>query len=84
MSNNATYNGWSNRATWLVNLWVGNNLADYAKDALDQNMSAQDAQEYLRDDHWLEDVAEHGFISDLVNEVLDQVNWQEIANAANA
>lgn len=83
MSNNATYNGWTNRATWLVNLWVGNNLADYAKDALDQNMSAQDAEEYLRDDHWLEDVAEHGFISDLVNEVLDQVNWQEIANAAN-
>lgn len=84
MSNNATYNGWTNRATWLVNLWVGNNLADYAKDALHQNMSAQDAEEYLRDDHWLEDVAEHGFISDLVNEVLDQVNWQEIANAANA
>jgi hypothetical protein len=78
-----TYNGWTNRATWLVNLWVGNNLAEYAKDALDQNMTAYDAEQYLKDDHWLEDVAEFGFISDLVNEVLDQVNWQEIAKAAN-
>ncbi len=79
----SNYNGWTNRATWLVNLWVGNNLADYSKDALNQNMTAQDAEEYLKEDHWLEDVAEHGFISDLVNEVLDQVNWQEIADAAN-
>jgi hypothetical protein len=80
---NKTYNGWTNRATWLVNLWVGNNLAEYAKGALDQNMNAYDAEQYLKEDHWLEDVAEFGFISDLVNEVLDQVNWQEIANAAN-
>jgi hypothetical protein len=80
---NKTYNGWTNRATWLVNLWVGNNLSDYAKDALDKNMTAADAEQYLKEDHWLEHVAEFGFISDLVNEVLGQVNWQEIANAAN-
>jgi hypothetical protein len=78
-----TYNGWTNRATWLVNLWVGNNLAEYAKDDLDQNMTAQDAEQYLKDDHWLEDVDEWGFSSDLIMLALSEVNWEEIADAAN-
>ena len=26
-----TYNGWSNRDTWLVNLWLGNDYNNYMR-----------------------------------------------------
>jgi hypothetical protein len=45
-----TYNGWTNRATWLVNVWFNPESAsdvDLAKDTLEE---AQDAcPDFLRD-----------------------------------
>lgn len=75
---------YQNRFTAIVNQWAGNNIAEYAMDALEKNMTAEQAREYLTDDHWLEDMPSHGFLADLMREALAQVNWQQIADHANA
>ena len=82
---NKTHNGWTNRATWLVNLWWGDDLQAYRKDegrALDD----LDVKEYIQNmvDYQLDTHSpESAFLLDMVYEALDDVNWQEIANAAN-
>ena len=81
MSNNATYNGWTNRETWLVNLWLGDSLAEYVRDTLGQEIDASEAESYV--DDYLDSAYANGLASDLITNALGRVNWQEIANAAN-
>ena len=78
-----TYNGWSNRETWVVNLWLTNE--PYAYDVLQHIIKAFDtvgeqAEELERrirqDDNALSDEA--SMWSDLLSTSLGQVNWYEI------
>lgn len=72
-----SYNGWTNKETWLVNLWVGDLLAEMKQDGAD-----------LEED-WIEDyvcellatdnsTVEGGFTSDLLSCAIGEVNWKEI------
>lgn len=72
-----TYNGWTNKETWLVNLWVGDLLAEMKQDGADL------------DEDWIEDyvcelfatdnsTVEDGFASDLLSCAIGEVNWKEI------
>lgn len=50
MSNDKTYNGWSNYETWLVNLWSDNNgdteqFNDYAKECILAALEANDGED---------------------------------------
>ena len=71
------YNGWTNRATWLVNLWLGDNFQMDAEEGI-----TIDA-DYIRDciDDMLEDEihAPSGFIQDLIGGALAEVNYYELA-----
>lgn len=61
MSDN-TYNGWTNRATWLVNVWFNPESLDdvqWARAALDEATDA--APDFLRD-----------FLC------TDEINWDEL------
>lgn len=83
MNTQESYNGWTNRATWLVNLWIGDILAEYVSDTLEQEIDAQGAESFVLD--ILETSAatvEDAFTSDLVTLALSQVNWQELAEAS--
>jgi hypothetical protein len=73
------YNGWTNKETWLVNLWLGDMLhADiddrqeidesYIESLVDEMASAA-----------LEDGA-NGFITDILNCALGEINYQELAS----
>ena len=82
MTTQETYNGWTNRATWLVNLWAGDNLAEMVQDGAE--IDARQAESFVLD--MLETsgaTVEDAFTSDLLTLALAQVNWQEIAQAAN-
>jgi hypothetical protein len=74
-----SYNGWTNKETWLVNLWLGDMLqadleygqeidASYVETLVDE--MASDA---------LEDGA-NGFITDLLNCAIGEINYHEIAS----
>ncbi len=78
-----TYNGWSNRETWLVNLWLGNDMRSYEflqtickknsetwEKAEELEMSFQDQLEDMYDEPCL--------WSDVLGTALDRVDWQAI------
>jgi len=76
-----THNGWTNRETWIVNLWLGDSLAEYVRDTAGEEITTEQARCYVED--CLDSAMVNGLASDLLDQVLDHVSWQEIANAAN-
>jgi hypothetical protein len=79
-----TYEGWTNRETWLVALWL-NNEQGLQEEAMavcktDGEM-LQEAAQSLED--WVRDLPEigatHGFAIDLLNAALARCDWREIA-----
>lgn len=68
-----TYNGWTNWETWMVNLWMTNDVGTY------EAAREQPTASRLRD--WWDELATdelEGFVADCVNGVLSEVDWQEI------
>ena len=79
----AEYNGWTNRETWVVNLWFTNDECYYEElrsiiKSFDSNEQAEEIEQYA---HWIIDVDESSMTSDLLSTSLGRVNWYEIAEA---
>jgi hypothetical protein len=71
------YNGWTNKETWLVNLWLADSLVTDSESSMDI------------DSYWVREIAEDvisgtisdfGLASDLLEMALANVNWEEIAS----
>ena len=70
------YNGWTNKETWLVNLWLGDSLE------VDADSSIEITPEYIEEvvESLIDEgVSEYGFIRDLLNCALGEINYHEIA-----
>lgn len=72
------YNGWTNKETWLVNLWLGDLLTHEQEDG--EEVTAN----YVRE--MVEEMASaagedgmNGLITDLLNCALGEINYHEIA-----
>ena len=77
-----SYNGWTNRATWLVNLWVGDSLFDLAQE--DVPLDAGEVENIVIEMLSLDGATvENGLTADLLNYALGEVDWRELAQAAN-
>jgi len=87
-----SYNGWSNRETWCVNLWLSNDeitesyISERALDCLnDAEGDKEDAAVALAReieaflDENMPDVS--GVYADLLSSALADVDWEEIAAA---
>ena len=74
----ADYNGWTNKETWLVNLWLGDYLQQELEDV--NEITAAHIKEVVDEmaAAALEDGA-NGFITDLLNCALGEINYDEIA-----
>lgn len=68
------YNGWTNYATWRVNLEMfdGGEFSDYSPDML---------REFAEE--MIEQSSDAGLARDYAMAFLSDVNWYEIANAYN-
>lgn len=70
-----SYNGWSNKATWLVNTWIGDMLYDMANDG--EIVTAEFIKNVTMD--MIDDsVDSHGLVHDLITNSLAEVNWKEL------
>lgn len=85
---NSNYNGWTNYATWNVNLWLTNEEGSYSY-MMEQARTAASAQypvstlaDVIRD--YVEDNAPElpaSIYSDLLQWAIQQANYEEIAAA---
>lgn len=89
------YNGWTNRETWLVNLYFGEAFYDYIKERLEEEGGA--LEQFNRDDQeaiskiaaiyrdyvesYLEEELEKlsSFLSDYIN--LGLIDWYDLAES---
>lgn len=78
-----TYNGWSNRETWLVNLWLTN---DPASEALLRKAQKAGNSTFAQA-NWLEDrlneelnerSSESSLWADLLRTAFCRINWVEV------
>ncbi len=86
LKTNTTYNGWSNRETWVVNLWLGSEPYSYdmlqhilkAFDSISEQ--AEELENCVRnDDNAL--LGKASMWSDLLTTSLDRVSWYEIVQS---
>jgi hypothetical protein len=84
-----TYNGWSNRETWVMNLWIQNDPGLYSiyVDILNRHDNVHELADDLKEcfQTWVYDLLNDGNLSEEARGmVLDigsmwRVNWLEIA-----
>ena len=77
------YNGWCNRETWVVNLWLTSDECHYQElcsivKNFDSDEQAEELEQYAR---WIVDIDESSLTSDLLSASLGRVNWHEIVEA---
>ena len=82
------YNGWTNYETWNFNLWITNEESDYSH-ALELAFDSEHKYELSKKlESWAEDMADdvfsscehtHGFINDIVNSSIREVNFSQVA-----
>jgi len=79
----STYNGWSNRETWLASLWLNNDPANYSMltEATELDASNFEKAEWLESQLTVDmyDLGiEASLWSDLISTAFARVNWCEV------
>lgn len=74
----STYNGWSNRETWLANLWLDELLVN---ETTEGNEVTADLVETLIDEMISATDVGNGLTYDLLMTAVDRINYHEIAEA---
>ena len=78
------YNGWSNRETWLVNMWLTNDRCYYDElceiiKNFDLDEQAEELERYVR---FITDTDNSiGIVGDLLNTSLGRTDWVEVVAA---
>lgn len=78
-----TYNGWSNRETWLAGLWLSNDQASYdlLLEALrtgDSDFACADWLERQLREQLAEEAGDASMWADLLNTAFYRINWVEV------
>lgn len=73
------YNGWKNKETWLVNLWLGDTFAAMQEDGHQISIGLIESvvQECVGDIDCQS--VESGFLIDLLNCALGEIDYRELA-----
>ena len=87
--NTLKYNGWTNYETWLCNMWFDDfnftdmmDMFDNCEDNCDVlDIIANYIKEYIEEhvEYSLSPGDQHGFMNDMINAAISEINWREIA-----
>jgi hypothetical protein len=89
----AEYNGWPNYETWLMNLWYGDYFYSYVSEGIEDGWidleTSRDPYELgnMLKDHVEEliemegQVPSSGFVADLFNGAMRDINWYSIGDS---
>jgi hypothetical protein len=91
MSKETDYNGWSNKATWLVNVWMNNDYNLYIHYLTRLNNVWENTPDYNERDYAIteefkeivqevisDEHRENGLAYDLLQYSFNSVNWSEL------
>ncbi len=70
-----SYEGWENKETWLVTVWLGDDLRAHADEG--EPLTA-DYIEALVDDLWSEIDCDNGLMFDLLSTAMGEINYGEL------
>jgi hypothetical protein len=82
-----SFNGWTNKETWLVNVWYMDNMPEHFADSEQYHVEPQELAETVQS------IAEEcealsqlpaGLLSDFINDSWAEVDWRELCEALNA
>ena len=80
-------NGWSNKETWLVNLWLGDYLWELQEDGvnIDADFIKQQVSDLVDDLklHATSQLNTNGLLADLLNCALSEINYWELGEHYN-
>ena len=81
---NTTYNGWTNRETWAIGLYLMDSITDQIIDDLDSWAATDTVEAAQLFEGYVEDMIEAADMNDLLLDLLDisQVNWEELGQHA--
>ena len=73
-------NGWTNKETWLVNLWLGDYLSELADEGftIDAAFIEQHVDEYFDDLKSIPKEDQFGLVFDLINCAKNKINYWEL------
>ena len=77
-----TYNGWTNHSTWLVNIWLGDDVQAWINDSDCEEWDLDSVESVFKD--FVEELTNqqemaYGLLSDLLQSAVDDVDWRELA-----
>ena len=83
----SNYNGWTNKETWLVNLWYSDALLRDYIEIEDADVEAYRVEEdvrYIALECEAMSKLPDGLLSDFIETAFAEVNWQELADHINS
>ena len=81
-----SYNGWTNKETWLVNLWYMDSVPEYFADMDQFHVEPNELEEsvrYIAEECEALSQLKAGLLSDFINTCWAEVNWHELAQHLN-
>ena len=83
--NEEEYNGWTNRETWLLNLWMTSDEGIYCywREVAQSRMWKPFELADFLSEHYEDSIPESldPFFQDIIRQAMGRVNWEEIAEA---
>jgi len=86
MTTASNYNGWTNKETWLVNIWYMDSMPEYFADMGQDHVEPNELEEavrYIAEECEALSQLPAGLLSDFINTCWGEVNWYELVAALN-